>query len=77
MGKLDSALVQPPHLGSGGSERGGGGARAQRRRAVAARVDPFESKGLKPGYHISGSRVEIRRKAKIEKPGYHISGSEG
>jgi hypothetical protein len=32
-----------------------------RRRAVAAQVDPSESNILKPGYRISGSRVETRR----------------
>jgi hypothetical protein len=31
------------------------------RQGVAVQVDPFESKGLKPGYHITGARVETRR----------------
>jgi hypothetical protein len=35
--------------------------REQEVQAVAVQVDPFESKGLKPVYHFSGSRVETRR----------------
>jgi hypothetical protein len=34
---------------------------AGRHRGVAAQLDPFESKGLKPVFHFIGSRVETRR----------------
>jgi hypothetical protein len=29
--------------------------------AVAVRIEPFESKGLQPGDHVTGARVETRR----------------
>jgi hypothetical protein len=44
MGQLDSTCRAPPHAHCG--------------QGVAVQVDPFESKGLKPGYHFVGSRVE-------------------
>jgi hypothetical protein len=44
-------LVQPPPHG----------AHPQQAHGVAAQDAAFESKCLKPGYHISGSRVETRR----------------
>jgi hypothetical protein len=50
---LNSTCTQPHH---GGRER-----RGAHPLAAAVQVDPFESKGLKPGYHVSGARVETRR----------------
>jgi hypothetical protein len=56
---------------------------SSRRRAVAAQV-AFESKGLKPGFHFIGERVETRRfqsyestKQRVEKPFFHFAQVQG
>jgi hypothetical protein len=75
MAQLHSTCTAPPHLGvrheRGELLAGRGGARGVvggaeeddvgvLRRGVAVQVE-FESKGLKPGNHISGARVETGR----------------
>jgi hypothetical protein len=61
MGQLDSnvqsptSTASPPGRGASFAWR----ARAARPRRSGTHVYPFESEALKPGYHISGSRVEI------------------
>jgi hypothetical protein len=46
-----SQLLCSPRLGDGGAERERHRERDEHR-GVAAQVDPFESKGLKPGYEV-------------------------
>jgi hypothetical protein len=67
MGQLDSTCRAPPQprglLGSQAVDEAREVGRAHvvpavvRHPAAAAQVDPFESKGLKPGYHVQGSTV--------------------
>jgi hypothetical protein len=55
LGQLDSNVQSPTTAFTAAS-------RTDASRFVAAHVDPFESKGLKPGYHVTPvSRVETRR----------------
>jgi hypothetical protein len=51
-------------------------ARGHLHHGVAVQVDPFESKGLKPGFHVIGSRVETRRLSTL-KPGFPLSKVRG